>query len=46
MVEEFADTERHLTSNSLTPATPNEKLFEKLLGTANDQVRIDFSFLI
>ncbi|CAB5203064.1 unnamed protein product [Rhizophagus irregularis] len=41
MVEEFADTERHLTSNSLTPATPNEKLFEKLLGTANDQTFIE-----
>jgi hypothetical protein len=44
MVEEFVETKRHLDSNTYTPATPNEKLFEKLLGTANDQVRIDFLF--
>jgi hypothetical protein len=37
MVEESAET-----SNAHTPTTPNEKLFEKLLGSTNDHVRANF----
>ncbi|RIA99439.1 Sac2-like protein, partial [Glomus cerebriforme] len=41
MVEEFTETKRNLSSNTHAPTTPNEKLFEKLLGSVNDQAFIE-----